>query len=279
MKTIKSKSVLLGVALTLALASLMVAIPAGAAPLNASGYAIVVHAQDVNNGQVLVNSVTAAQDGWLLIWKDENGAPSSLLGYAPVHQGVNTNVAVDIKTTERNGNDDVTPTLWASVVPDANADIPYASPDPSITPAEDVVMVGFASAPAMPSQLPAVSSASSAAAVRTANKITVRRQDAGVGQVLVNSVTAAQDGWLLIWNDANGAPGGLIGFAPVHQGVNTNVAVDIKTTERNGNDDLTPTLWATYMPDPNATTPFATPDTSTTPASSVLMVAFGSTAD
>jgi hypothetical protein len=83
----------------------------------------------------------------------------------------------------------------------------------------------------------------------------------------------------LIWNDANGAPGGLIGFAPVHQGVNTNVAVDIKTTERNGNDDLTPTLWATYMPDPNATTPFATPDTSTTPASSVLMVAFGSTAD
>jgi hypothetical protein len=282
MKTPKSKSALLGVALTLALASLMAAIPAVAAPLNATGYAIVVHAQDITTGQVLVNSVTAAQDGWLLIWKDSNGAPGSLLGYAPVHQGVNTNVAVDIKTTERNGNDDITPTLWASVAPDANADIPYATPDPSIMPAESVVMVGFgseaafASAPAMPSQLPATSGASSAATVPTANKITVHRQDAIIGQVMVDSVTATQDGWLLIWKDANG---GLIGYAPVHQGVNTNVTVDIKTTNRNGEDDLPATLWATYMPDPNAMTPFAVPDPSTTPASSVLMVAFGSTAD
>ena len=287
MKTLKLKSTLWGAALVLALASLMVAVPAGAAPLAAGGNAIVVHAQDITVGQVMVNSATAAQDGWLVIWKDANGAPGSLLGFAPVHQGANTNIAVDIKTTERNGNDDVTPTLWATLVPDSNAMTPFAVPDPSIMPGDSVVMVGFASsaaagaAPAIASAaaLPTTGGVSSTPLVAKENKIVVHRQDASNGQVMVDSVAATQDGWLLIWKDANGAPGGLIGYAPAHQGLNTNVVVDIKTTDRNGNDDLPATLWATFMPDPNATTPFALPDPSATPGNSVLMVTFGSTAD
>jgi hypothetical protein len=111
MKTLKLNVTIRGLVLVLALASFAVAVPAGAAPLGAGGNAITVRAQDINAGQVRVDSVTATQDGWLLIWKDANGAPSSLLGYAAVHQGVNTNIAVDIKTSDRNDNDDVTPTL------------------------------------------------------------------------------------------------------------------------------------------------------------------------
>jgi len=280
MKTLKSKSVW-GLALVLALASLMVAVPAFAAP--SGGNAIAVYAQDVTAGRVYVSSVTAAQDGWLLIWKDANGAPDSLLGYAPVHQGVNTNIAVDVRTSNRNGLDDITATLWATVMPDPNADIPFASPDPSTMPAESVLSVAFASsavagaAPAMASAaaLPTTGGVSSAP---KSNKISIRRQDANSGAVVVDSVTAAQDGWLLIFRDANGAPDELLGYAAVHQGVNTGIVVDIKTTSHGGNDFLTPTLWATLVADPNALTPFAAPDPAIT-GNSLLMVGFGSTAD
>jgi hypothetical protein len=283
MKTLKSKSILWGAALVLALASLMVAVPAGAAPLAAGGNAIAVRAQDTNAGQVIVNSVTAAQDGWLLIWNDRNGAPDSLLGYAAVHQGVSTGIAVDIKTANRNGQDDVTATLWATVMPDSNADTPFATPDPLTMPGESVLAVAFASsadagmAPAMASaaMVPTTGGVSSAP---LSNKIAIRRQDANSGAVIADSVTAAQDGWLLIFRDANGAPDEMIGYAAVHQGVNTGIVVDIKTTNRGGNDFLTPTLWATLVADPNALTPFAAPDPAIT-GNSLLMVGFGSTAD
>ena len=281
MKTLKSKSAVWGLALALALASLMVAVPAGAAPLNAGGNAIVVHAQDVTAGQVFVNSVTAAQDGWLLIWKDANGAPDGLLGYAPVHQGMNTNIAVDIRTTNRQGDDDISATLWATVMPDSSADIPFAAPDPLIVPAYSVLSVAFASstaagmAPAMASAaLPTTGGASSAP---LSNKIAIRRQDTDNGAVIVDSVTATQAGWLLIWRDANGSPDELLGYAAVHQGVNTGIVVDIKTTTRGENSLITPTLWATLVADPNAMTPFAVPDSAIT-GNSQLMVGFGSTA-
>lgn len=283
MKTLKVNAARLGLVFALALASLLVAMPAGAA----GGNAIVVHAQDINTGQVMVDSVTAAQDGWLLIWKDASGTPGSLIGYAPVHQGTNANIAVDIRTLDREGNDNLTPTLWATLAADPSALTPYATPYAGITAASSVLMVAFGStaaqgaAPAMAAAvaLPTTGGASSAPSLPKQNMISVRRQDANVGQVVIDSVAATQDGWLLIWRDANGAPNGLIGYAPVHQGINKGVSVDIKTMFRNGNDDLTPTLWATFTPDPFATTPFAVPDSTLTPDTSVLAVAFGSTAN
>jgi hypothetical protein len=283
MKTRKSISKIGGMVMVLALASLMVAVPVGAAPLNAGGNAIVVHAQDITAGQVMVNSVTAAQDGWLLIWKDANGAPDSLLGYAPVHQGTSTGISVDIRTSNRNGDDAISATLWATVMADPNADTPFAAPDPLTTPGSSALAVAFASsadagmAPAMASKamVPTTGGASSAP---LSNKIAIRRQDANSGAVIVDSATATQDGWLLIFRDANGAPDELLGYAAVHQGVNTGVVVDIKTTNRAGNDFLTPTLWATLVADPNALTPFAAPDSAIT-GHSQLMVGFGSTAD
>jgi hypothetical protein len=287
MKTLKLNSTFRGLVVVLALASFAVAMPVGAAPLNAGGNAIAVHAQDANSGVIMVDSVTATQAGWLLIWKDVNGAPGSLLGFAAVHQGVNTGVAVDIKTTDRNGDDAVTPTLWATLASDPNADYPLASPDPTIMPSDSVLTVGFASSAAAGAAsavasaitVPTTGGVSSSPIAPKQNQISVHRQDTNTGVVMVDSVTATQDGWVLIWKDANGAPSSLLGFTAVHQGVNTGVAVDLKTADHNGNDDITPTLWATFMPDPNATTPFAVPDPLTAPGSSVLRVTFGSTAD
>jgi hypothetical protein len=130
-------------------------------------------------------------------------------------------------------------------------------------------------APAMASaEFPTTGGVSSAP---QSNKIAIRRQDADRGAVIVDSVTAAQDGWLFIFRDANGKPDELLGYAAVHQGVNTGIVVNIKTTKRDGEDFLTPTLWATLAADPHALTPFAAPD-STITKNSQFMVGFGSTA-
>jgi hypothetical protein len=234
---------------------------------------ITVHAQDTTNGQVSVDSVTAAQAGWLLIRKDEFGMPGAVLGFAPVNTGLNNNIIVDIKTVGRNGVADVTPTLWATLAADPTALIPFTSPPSTVTQEGSLAAVTFGSAAlAGGVQIPTTGGAPAA------NKITVRAQDASGGKVFVDSVTAAQDGWLLIRKDANGIPGSVLGFAPVHQGSNTDVSVAIRTTNASGADILTAMLWATLVEDPNASTPYATPGVTVQQDSgAAAAVAFSST--
>ena len=273
----KTKRVVLGVILVLALASLSVV---GAVSAAGPANAIAVRAQNANNGQVFVDSVTAAQTGWLLIHKDSSNGPGAVIGFAPVHQGVNTGITVDIRTTDRTGKDDVTPTLWATLVADPKALDPFNAPDSAITQEGSVATVAFASsaAGALAGQLATTGGTSSASKATGANKIAVRAQDPRVGQgnglVFVDSVTAAQDGWLLIRKDNNAAPGNVIGFAPVHQGVNTNVSVDVQTTNSKGDDIITSALWATLVADPNALNPFTTPSSDVQDEGSAAMVAF-----
>jgi hypothetical protein len=274
MKTRKSSSVLMGLFLVLALASFGMASPA-----SASGNAIAVHSQNANLGQVMVNSVTAAQDGWLFIREDSNGTPGRVLGYTPVHQGLNTNLTVDIQTTGSGGGDLVSPTLWATLVPDASATTPFAVPDPMLTQqGTDVIAVPFGSEPApMAGQLPTTGGISTSSSASSANKIAVQSQNANLGQVMVNSVNAAQDGWLFIREDSNGTPGRVLGYTPVHQGLNTNLTIDIQTAGSGGGDLVSPTLWATLVPDASALTPFAVPNpVLTQQGTDVIAVPFGS---
>ncbi len=65
----------------------------------------------------MVDSVTAAQDGWLLVYTDTRLSPSTLVGWAPIHKGLNTNLKVDIN------RELVEPyaTLWAALHVDRGA--------------------------------------------------------------------------------------------------------------------------------------------------------------
>ncbi len=270
-RTVKSSSVLLGLSLALVWATFWAASPTSAAPYTAGVNVIVVRAQDVNDGQIVVDSVTAAEDGWLLIRKDHRGAPRDVIGFVPVHRGTTTNARVDIQTSDVSGNDNITPTLWATLVADPDAVLPFASPGPGITKYASVAVVAFASSIAQGR----ASGASSSSGAAKGNNITVRAQATNTGQIVVDSVTATQDGWLLIRQDRQGAPGNMIGFVPVRRGTTTNARVDIQLTDFYGDDNITPTLWATLVADANALVPFARPDASVQQARSLATVAFG----
>jgi len=277
MKTIRPGSTLFGLSLVLVLATVGAASPMsaplwGAVGTGAGANAIVVRAQDVNAGEVIVDSVTVAQAGWLLIRKDNGGAPGDVIGFASVRPGTSTNVRVDVQLNDIYGNDNITPTLWATLVADSNALAPFASPGPNITQYASVAVVAFASSAA--GGLAAGGTASSATANRY--RIVVRAQDVNAGQVIIDSVTAAQGSWLLIRNDKDGAPHDMIGFASVQPGTTVNVRVNVQLFDYYGEDNITPTLWATLVADPNALIPRASPDASITQKASAVVVAFSS---
>jgi hypothetical protein len=77
---------------------------------------IVVKDQDVTNGVITIDSVTAPQDGWVVVYKDPNFSSGDIVGYAPVKQGVNPNVKVtlDARRIDANnkGRTGTLPTLW-----------------------------------------------------------------------------------------------------------------------------------------------------------------------
>jgi hypothetical protein len=146
-----------------------------------------------------------------------------------------------------------------------------------ITQEASAAVVAFSSSVAgavAPSQAIATVSVSSPSSAGSANRITARTQDTSSGRVIVDSVTAAQDGWLLIRKNANGRPGEVLGFAPVHKGLNTTLAVDIRTTNARGDSLATPVLWATLVADPTALNPFALPTFTVQQAGSLATVAF-----
>ena len=65
--------------------------------------------QDTNRGQISIDSVTAAQEGWLILYTDPCIRRCAMVGYTPVHRGQNTHFTADIDSSA------VEPfrTLWA----------------------------------------------------------------------------------------------------------------------------------------------------------------------
>jgi hypothetical protein len=187
---------------------------AQAAPLTDQ---ITVHSQDLNTGVMVVSSVTTAQDGWVVIYKNANLTASEIVGYAPVYQGMNTDVRVSIDTA-RVANQ---PTLWAVLQGDNGArgtfqwginGQPYA--DAPVMQNGQLVLAAFGT------------SAPSSVASGT-NQLTVNSQDITTGIVVVSSVTAAQDGWIVIYKNPNLMPSEIVGYVPVYQGPNTDVKVTL----------------------------------------------------
>jgi len=74
--------------LTAALAVLLLAAAAGAQAAPVANQ-ITVRDQNLDTGIVVVDSVTAARSGWVVVYKDPDFTVENLVGYAPVHAGLN----------------------------------------------------------------------------------------------------------------------------------------------------------------------------------------------
>ena len=88
----------------------------GVTAVQAAGFtdSITVQNQDLRAGIAMLDSVTAAQDGWVALYKNPSLNPDDIVGHAWVHQGVNPGVKV-IVNMNAIGNP---PMLWAALLAD-----------------------------------------------------------------------------------------------------------------------------------------------------------------
>jgi len=185
---------------------------------------VTVTDQDASEGNVSIESVVAAAPGWLAIHVTQAGAPGPVIGLSPVIVGYNAEVLVEIDLSQATGQ------LFAMLHLDEGAAGVYEFPGADV-PAfagEAIVNVPF----------------NATLAITAA--VTVSDQAAVEGTVTVDRVSSAEPGWIVIHIDVSGAPGPVIGFAPVAVGNHQNVAVEIDLTQ------ATPTLYAMLHVDEGA---------------------------
>lgn len=193
MKKQKSKSVRMGLALVMVVASLWVvgAVNAQNGPVGAvhtvtvGNNKIVIHDQDTNSNVAYVDEVDAAQPGWLVVYKDANGSLGEMVGYTSVQQGKNTGLNMAVSSSKI-GDD---PTLWAVLHMDSGAmgTFEFGGADTPVTVNGQMVEVAFGSAAA--SGQPSSSTPGSAAPSTSGQPTTLPTTGGGNNQML---------GWLLL---------------------------------------------------------------------------------
>jgi hypothetical protein len=205
---------------------------------------IIIHNQDIASGLVLVDSVTTNQDGWVVIYKNPDYSSSEIVGYAPVYRGTNSDVLVKLdgsKVTDQ-------ATLWAQLHVDAGIQNVFewgnterlsdgtsiqVFNDYPVTQNNHYIRASFATT-ASPAVMPT-------APQKGTNQISVSNQSLNTGVIVINSVTAAQNGWVVIYKRPSFNAGDIVGYAPVYQGTNYGVKVTIDTAKL-ANEP--PELWA-----------------------------------
>lgn len=215
-----------------------------------------VHSQDISNGILTVDSVTAAQPGWIVVYKNADFTGGEIIGYASVQAGTNTNVKVTINT-KRLKLDDQIYTLWVQLQADNGVPglfewglhgLPYD--DAPVTQNGAPVVAAFATEPSSPSSTVTAAGSTTPAPVVTKDQITVSSlEHLNTGVIEVNSVNATQNSWLVIYKDLNYNNGDIVGYAYVPAGANTNVKVTIDTKHL---PDSQTTLWARLQADNGA---------------------------
>ncbi len=165
---------------------------------------------------VTVPELFATEDSWIVMHLDNDGAPGAIVGYTFVEAGPRYNVAVNL--TEDLNEDTV---LWAMLHLDMGeaGTFEFPGPDAPAQMDDEVVMAQFTA---------------------LEPGILVSNQEVTDNMVTVEAVVSAADSWLAIRRGQEGAPGEVIGYAPIAPGVTPNVSVEL--TGDLGDEE---TLWAT----------------------------------
>lgn len=208
------------------------------------------------DGKVIIARAVADGPAWIVIHADDEGAPGEVIGYAPLEEGENTNVAVEIDA------DAATPILHAMLHDDQGEVGTYEFPGPD-TPTQldgNIVMAAFSAQPVPADTAP------------MPPDIEIGPNGVVDGKIVIARATATDPSWVVIHADDDGAPGEVIGFAPLNPGENNDVIVEIDT------EAATSTLHA-MLHDDNGEVgvyEFPGPDTPTEIDGNIVMAEFSS---
>lgn len=158
------------------------------------------------DGILQIDSVLLPQDGWLAIHAEVNGRLGELLGVLSLTAGLHENVTITIPW--RQG----TPTLIAALYGDAGEPLFFdyqADDEPLLTEGEPVVAEFSATYPP---------------------DIFVLDQPLVDSMFEVERVISNGPGWLVAYFDDDGEPGLIIGSAPLEDGLNERVMVEVLET-------------------------------------------------
>jgi hypothetical protein len=175
-----------------------------------SAYVIQMADQTVaDDNTVVADTVVMDGPGWLVIHSDNNGKPGPVLGYTAVRAGRNADVSVEISSDGR------TDAIWPMLHEDTGTVGTYEfgtvdGADLPVTQNGQIAMFQIWTVPH----------------IRAADQ-TVGTDDAGNPTVLIQSVLSQGPGFIVIHSDNNGQPGPVLGFAPLTDGVNTDVTVTL----------------------------------------------------
>lgn len=169
---------------------------------------VTVADQFVAGNTVTLDEVVSAGLGWVVIHIDNAGSPGPVAGYAQVYDGVNTNVTITIDPTI------ATPVLFAMLHTDTGTEGVYEFG--TVEGADGPVSVDGA----------VVTPAFNAAIIVTNDQFLVDNT------VTIGSVTAAQDGFVVIHSGDAASFGPVLGVTPISAGTTTNVVVEIAAEGR-----------------------------------------------
>jgi plastocyanin len=167
-----------------------------------------VQDQELVQGSITVANVVSEGPGWIVIHADAGGSPGPVLGFAPVQDGENSDVTVELAEDGR------TETLYAMLHTDAGQSGTYEFPgdDGPVQVDGQVVAPAFQVTGGLAMITPAVE---------------VQDQEIVQGSVTVATVVSDGPGWIVIHADAGGSPGPVLGFSPVQNGENSDVTVEL----------------------------------------------------
>ena len=166
----------------------------------------------MDDGLVTVTSVYTPGPGWLLIHADDDGEIGPLLGHVFLRAGENENVTIPIQWRE------ATPTLHAVLVADGERLTRLDYPDGDL--------------PVIVNGQPLIASF----AVTLPPDVFVLDQPVVDGKIEVERVISDGPGWLVVYFDENDLPARIIGSAPLADGLNEQVEVEV--VERAATDKL-----------------------------------------
>ncbi len=166
---------------------------------------VIVSNQDASGGEVSISRVSSADTGWLVIHAARNGGPGPVIGFAQVEAGNNSDLSVEIELGK------ATRQLYAMLHIDAGILGEYEFPgdDGPARNGESIVISPFTAE--FPIEV----------------GVNVSDQDFSDGIVTLDNVAAEDSSWLVIHIENDGAPGPVIGFAPVAAGNNAELKVEI----------------------------------------------------